>query len=216
MPPAIHLPPPPDRPGLPELPPVVHPALRELPAPAAGEVPVEVLADAHHPDRAAREPDILAVLLADERVRGALRGHRYAYLGAGPVDDHKGAEAQVRALLYDYTAGRPLEITLRGDGPSVAAVGEGTGQPALSGAEAERAVALARAHPGVAGRLGPGDVPMVLLTSDVGEGDRHHGRRRAYVGFGPPDERLPRVRVIVDLGEERVVETDAGGGCCDE
>ncbi|MFI9719447.1 hypothetical protein ACIHFE_07280 [Streptomyces sp. NPDC052396] len=218
MPPAIHLPPPPDRPGLPELPPVVHPVIHELPAPTAEELPVAVLTDAHHREEAAQGPDLLAVLLADERVRGALQGHRYAFLGASTTDDGKGgaAPAGILALLYDYTAGHALEVTVHRAELTVTAIAAGAGQPALSTVETERAVALARAHPATAPRLAAGFVPMVLLTSDVGEGDRHHGRRRAYVGFGPPGERLPRVRVIVDLGEERVVETDAGGGCCDE
>lgn len=49
-----------------------------------------------------------------------------------------------------------------------------------------------------------------LLVSDVEQGDENHGRRRFSVVFGPADERLPRIQVIVDLVTQDVVGVKMG------
>ncbi|MCC3777551.1 hypothetical protein, partial [Streptomyces sp. UNOB3_S3] len=154
------------------------------------------------------------VVLADPRARAALDGHRYVFLGAGLLSDDKDRTTPaILVLVYDYTDDRTLEFTLDdGEPPVLTGMTAGPAQPALSDAEIERAVAIARAQSEAVRRAPADAVPMVLLTSDVHEGDEHHGRRRAYVAFGSPDRRMPQVRVLVDLGEERVVGTGRGEG----
>lgn len=211
--PDIRLEPPPDRPRLPEFPATVEPAIRDIPGPGpepgpAGPVVCERAAAPTGEELLSR---VSPVLTTDDRIRAALAGRRYALLGASALtDDKHRATPAILVLAYDYTGGRTLEITLDdGAPPTVTGLVESPAQPGLSDAEIARAVTLARTHPEVARRATADCVPMVLLTSDVAEGDEHHGHRRAYVGFSLPDERLPRVRVIVDLGEERVL--GAGG-----
>ncbi|MFI1252273.1 hypothetical protein ACH4U6_00505 [Streptomyces netropsis] len=211
--PDVRLEPPPERPRLPEFPAVVEPAIRDIPdpGPVPGRAEPVVCERAAAPTSEELLSRVVPVLTADDRVRAALDGRRYALLGASALTDDKDpATPAILVLAHDYTGGRTLEITLDdGAPPTVVGMAESSAQPGLSDAEIERAVTLARAHPEVARRATADCVPMVLLTSDVAEGDEHHGHRRAYVGFGPPDERLPRVRVVVDLGEERVL--GAGG-----
>ncbi|MCC2274305.1 hypothetical protein LKL35_02465 [Streptomyces sp. ET3-23] len=166
------------------------PAVVELPltgippaAPPPGPADPVAWEPAGHPSGAELPARTTPVLMADGRVRAALDGRRYVVLGASALNDDKGRSVPaILVLVHDYTGRRTLEITLAGT------------------------------HPEVVRRRTADSVPMVLLAGDVAEGDEHHGHRRAYVGFGPPDERLPRVRVIVDLGEERVL----GGGGGDE
>ncbi|GGR37840.1 hypothetical protein GCM10010219_48560 [Streptomyces netropsis] len=191
----------------------MEPAIRDIPdpGPAPGQAEPMVCERAVAPTSEELLSRVVPVLTADDRVRTALDGRRYALLGASALTDDKDrATPAILVLAHDYTGGRTLEITLDdGAPPTVVGMVESSARPGLSDAEIERAVTLARAHPEVARRATADCVPMVLLTSDVAEGDEHHGHRRAYVGFGPPDERLPRVRVVVDLGEERVL--GAGG-----
>ncbi|MFF4739398.1 hypothetical protein ACFY2W_26470 [Streptomyces sp. NPDC001262] len=216
VPPEIRLDPPPQRSGAEEFPAVVEPPLTDIPEPGPPPGPAEPVAweRTRHPSSAELLARTTPVLLADGRVRAALDGRRYVVLGASALSDDKDRTVPaILVLVHDYTGRRTLEITLAdAEPPVVVGVTESRAQPGLSPAETERAVELARTHPEVVRRRTADSVPMVLLTSDVEEGDEHHGHRRAYVGFGPPGERLPRVRVIVDLGEERVL----GGGGGDE
>ncbi|GAA2718156.1 MULTISPECIES: hypothetical protein [Streptomyces] len=215
QPPQIRLGPPPARPGLPEFPAVVEPAIEDIPAPPPAPAPAEPVAWQRLAVPSAEELLDRAVpaILADHGARSALDGHRYVFLGAARLADAKAPAAPgLFVLAYDYTDERALEFTLAdGDPPLLLAMAESAAQPALSPAEADRAVAIARAHSEAARRALQDSVPMVLLTSDVREGDEHHGRRRAYVGFGSPARRMPDVRLVVDLGEERVLGTGGGG-----
>ncbi|MFG2178419.1 hypothetical protein ACGFLS_06840 [Streptomyces abikoensis] len=216
--PEIRLEPPPDRPGLPEFPAVVEPAVRDIPGPPPAPGPAEPVAWERTATPSGEEllDRAAPAVLADPRARAALDGHRYAFLGAGLLaDDKDRTTPAILVLVYDYTDDRTLEFTLDdGEPPVLTGMTAGPAQPALSDAEIERAVEIARAQSEAARRAPADAVPMVLLTSDVHEGDEHHGRRRAYVAFGSPDRRMPRVRVLVDLGEERVV--DAGRRVGDE
>ncbi|MEU7133641.1 hypothetical protein [Streptomyces sp. NPDC046261] len=211
--PEIRLEPPPERPGYGEFPAVVEPPIRDLPEPAAAPGPAEPVPCVRTtpPSSAELLDRATPVLLSDERARAALDGHRYVFLGASLLaDDKERTTPAILVLVYDYTDERALEFTLEGtEALSVSAMAESAAQPGLSDAEIERAVAIARTHSEFVRRAPADAVPMVLLTSDVREGDEHHGRRRAYVGFGHADRRLPGVRVVVDLGEERVL--GAGG-----
>ncbi|RLU77117.1 hypothetical protein CTZ27_38240 [Streptomyces griseocarneus] len=211
----IHLDPPPQRVGAEEFPAVVEPPIADIPEPGPAPGPAEPVAWEHtgHPSGAELLGRAMPGLPADDRVRAALDGRRHVVLGASALDDKERAVRAIVVLVHDHTGHRTLEITLDDGEPAVVTgVTESGAQPGLCPAEIERAVEIAGAHPRVVRRRTADSVPMVLLTSDVEEGDEHYGHRRAYVGFGPPDERLPRVRVIVDLGEERVL----GGGGRDE
>ncbi|MFI1968646.1 hypothetical protein BLA24_11435 [Streptomyces cinnamoneus] len=213
--PEFRLEPPPERSGLAEFPAVVEPPISDIPAPAAPPGPAEPVTWERTVTPSSEEllDRAVPLLLADARVRTALDGHRYVFLGASLLADDKDRTTPATlVLVHDYTDGRTLEITLDADEhPAVLALAESAAQPGLSDAEIARAVAVARTHSEAVRRLPAYHVPMVLLTSDVHEGDEHHGHRRAYVGFGQPDRRLPRLRVVVDLGEERVLGPGGGG-----
>ncbi|MFJ8635312.1 hypothetical protein [Streptomyces sp. NPDC093568] len=190
--------------------------MRELPAPAPDPGPAETVRSlaVEVPDGAELTWRIAPLALADDRVRRVLEGKRHAVLGATTLlDDKRRGAARTLLFLYDYSDNHAYEVSLSGpiETLKVAEVRRLEGQPPLSDEEIEHALRIARADVRVAGQLRDGDIGFVLLTSDVEPGDRHYGRRRAYVGFGPADERLPRVRAIVDLGDESVVETREGG-----
>ena len=72
--------------------------------------------------------------------------------------------------------------------------------------EIERAIRLARERAGA--HLDDGWTANALLASGVGVGERYYGQRRLVVVFGPADERLPRVRALVDLARNEVVGVD--------
>jgi hypothetical protein len=203
---------PPKRRILDELAPALDPALRDMPEwpgepVESGPNPVEVermdpfsrlLADAQ--DRAR----------SDERVREYLAGHRHAFLGASLLDV-KEAGRTVVVLVYDYERNTALEITLAGEGEAFEVVGveDVRYQPPPSDEEIQRATELARSDERVAGHLSDDLESTAILVSDVEQGDRHYGFRRIEIGFGRPDERLPRVRALVDLSEERVLGVGA-------
>jgi hypothetical protein len=208
------IPPPPDLPDLYEFPAIIEPALKELPTLApppvepAEPVPSERIAITSSVELTRR---VVPVAIADERVSRVLNGKRYAMLGASRrVDDKERLPAHTLLAIYNYTDDKAYEVWLGGRGVDlhvleVFATGE---QPSLSDEEIERAVRLARSDQRVAASLPEEFKAMALLTSAVDPGDKHYGRRRAYVGFGPPDERMPRIRAIVDLSTEEVVAVE--------
>jgi hypothetical protein len=216
--PSFRIPEPPAEVDLGEFPAVIEPPLRQLPEPG----PAPGTATYFESERRELTPgaELLAratpALLAEEGVRGFTGGRELTFLGASRrVDAKPGEPSPVTVVAYDYAANRAYAVQLEPDEDlRVTEVTELPGQPPLSDEEIERAAEIALADPWVARRVTDGFLPMVLLTSDVEPGDEHWGRRRAYVGFGPPDERLPRLRVIVDLGAGEVVATSGtnGGG----
>ncbi|MFI9202342.1 hypothetical protein [Streptomyces sp. NPDC053048] len=213
--PEFRLGPPPERPGLGEFPAVVEPPVEDIPRPPAPPGPAQPVA--WERTRTPSSEELLGraapALLADERARAALDGHRYVFLGASLLaDDKDRTTPQTLVLVYDYTDERALEFVLdEGEPPRVTTMAESPARPGLSDAEVERATAIARTHSSVVRRAPADAVPMVLLTGDDGEDDGRQGRRRAYVGFGSPTRRLPGVRVVVDLGEERVLGAEGKG-----
>ncbi len=196
-----------------EFPPVIEPRLRDMPGFPGPEIEggFQRVEGAAVPDRDRTEVLQRAqkVALADDRVRERLAGHRYAALGASLLEDRKEEPRDIRvlALFHDYEAGRTIEVELASAGKelSVARIEEVDYQPAPSDEELERAIALAREDPRLAARVSRELTPMPILVSAVEPGDRHHGTRRIAVSFGRPDERLPRVQALVDLGAQRVL-----------
>jgi hypothetical protein len=163
--------------------------------------------------------DLLAlaeeIARADARVGEHLAGRRHAWLGASRLDAAKGKRgASVVVVIYDYERNVAVEVSLGGEGERLEVTGvEEVGyHPAPSDEEVERAIELARGDRRVAGHLSEDLEATAILVSDVEQGDRHHGHRRIDVGFGRPDERLPSVRALVDLGAERVLGVHAEHG----
>jgi hypothetical protein len=197
-----------------EFPAVIEPALRDIPENLEPEIEsgFKVVEGERH-DLAAEGRLVGAardVALADERVQSVLGDGRFAVIGVSRrLDDKERREALTVLVAYRYGDGRAVEVTLSGDEElRVADVQEVDYQPPPSDEELERAIALARGGRGVAELLADGWEATVILTSDVEVGDRHYGRRRFIVGFGPADERQPRLRALVDLGSERTIAVD--------
>jgi hypothetical protein len=167
-----------------------------------------------------RQPSVAAVELtraaqqaafSDDRVRQLLRGGRSTVLGVSQLTDEKSMDEATTVLLaYNYEAQRAVRVRLIGGIESlrVKEVEEIYEQPSLSDAEIEEAIALARFADGVAPNLTGDDEANALLASSVERGDRYYGRRLIVVVFGRVDERLPRVRVLVDLSSREVLGVD--------
>jgi hypothetical protein len=152
-----------------------------------------------------------AAAFANDRVRQLVRGGRSIVLGASQLTDGKGVDQPVTVLLaYDYETQRAIRVRLTGEGESqrVEAVEETSDQPSPSDGEIEEAITLARYAEGVVPHLTSDDKANALLASSVEPGDRYYGRRLIVVVFGPPDQRLPRVRALVDLSSRQVLGVD--------
>jgi hypothetical protein len=202
-----------------EFPAVIEPPLRDIPESAEPDIEggfTVLQTERHDLDaqdrllRVARE-----VALADERVQSVLGDRRFVVIGVSRRLDDKERREPVSVLLaYCYDDGRSVEVTLVGqeaDEVRVSDLQEVDYQPPPADEELERAIALARGARGVPEQLSDGWEATAILASDVAPGDLHYGRRRFVVGFGPADERLPRIRALVDLSAERVVGVDVGG-----
>lgn len=204
------LPQPPVPPLLGEYPAVVEPALREMPpfqgleVSEARAVPVEEGDDRGFAELAARARE---VAFADARVGERLGDRRYAVIGVARLDEKRARDVRLVLVVYCYDDGLAYEVNLaERDGElTVRDVTTADYQPALSDEEVEEAIQLAGGHRQVIDRLRPDYAAHALLTSAVELGDEYYGRRRVSVVFGPPDERLPRVHAVVDLGSRNLV-----------
>lgn len=198
-----------------EPPPVIEPPLRDIPEYDGMEIEGGLKPFRSEPlrppvdDQLARQ--VRDVAFADERVQQALDDRRHVVIGVSPRDDDK--ERCIPATLlvaYRYDDEQTLEVWLEGEDEDlqVADVIEVDYQPAPADEELARAIELARAHRWLGPMITEGFEATVILTSDVGPGDRHYGRRRFIVGFGPADERQPRLRALVDLGADEVLAVE--------
>jgi hypothetical protein len=193
---------------------VIEPALRDIPEFPGPDLESDAEpVDVERSEDAERE-ELLHLArkaaLADERVQRLLGEGRYSVIGVSLRVDDKERREPPRAVLvaYRYEEERAVEVWLDVGGHgdvTVAEVLEVDYQPPPSDEEIERAIEIARGGRGVAERLEDDFEATAILASDVEPGDRHHGRRRFAVGFGPPDERMPRIRALVDLGAETVL-----------
>jgi hypothetical protein len=193
-----------------ELPAIIEPPLRDIPdfdgrEPESG------------PERFDSEPLELPgkemvqrateLALADERVRRELAGGRYSVSGVSWLLDRKGDGPAGIVVIYSHARGLALEVSLVGEGDQlqVSDLAAVDSQPPPSDEEVELAIRLAGDDRRISDYMADDFEATVLLTSAVERGDQHHGRRRVLVAFGPPAERLPRLRALVDLGQERVL-----------
>ncbi len=155
-----------------------------------------------------------ALVEGDERVREHFGGRRHVWVGASALDPKGERRASALVVAFDYERNVAVEVEVHGEGDalSVIDVNEAAYHPAPSDEEIERATGLAREDRRVAGHLAEELEASALLVSDVEQGDRHYGTRRIEIDFCDPEERLPRVRALVDLAQERVlgVHVDSG------
>jgi hypothetical protein len=193
---------------------IIEPALRDIPDSPDVEIEggAEVVQSERHDlfgdDELLRARD---AALGDERVQRLLVDQRYSVIGASRrFDDKERREPSTVVVVYRYGDQRTVEVWLEGDREElrVSDVVEADYQPAPSDEEIAYAIELARGGRGVAEHLVDDYEATALLTSDVEPGDLHYGSRRFVVGFGPADERQPRVRVLVDVGAERVLTVE--------
>lgn len=205
----IKVPRPPPSPRRAEFPAVIEPRLRDIPEYVG--VPVEgraqVVRVARNDDSSERRfaEAVQRAALADREVRRQL-GERFAAIGVSRLVDQRGDGAPTSLFVaYSYSARRAYEVRLEGDDANLrlTQIRAVEYQPPPSEEELARAVELARAS--LSDRLDDSYESTAILVSDVEPGDRHYGTRRLTVGFGPPDERQPRVAVLVDLGEDVVL-----------
>jgi hypothetical protein len=200
-----------------EFPAIVEPALRDIPEPPDSGIEGWELVDTERvalPSATEVVQVTREVALADDRVRRLVADKRYVVLGASRLSDDKERESPTSVLLmYNYTDEQTYRVWLSDEDGDlrVRDVEEIDEQPQASDEEIERAIGIAREADSVRRHLGEGFEANALLASAVEPGDRHYGRRRIVVGFGPADERLPRVRVLVDLSAEKVLAVDASG-----
>ena len=198
-----------------EFPAVIEPALRDIPESPDQEIEggFKIFESKRH-NLAEEERLIQAArtaALAEERVQRVLAGQRYSVIGVSRrLDDKERREPATVLVAYRYGDERAVEVWLDGNVEElrVSDVREVDYQPPPSDEELERAIQLARGGRGVAEHLMDGYEATAILASDVESGDRHHGHRRFVVGFGPADERQPRIRALVDLGAERVLAVE--------
>jgi hypothetical protein len=202
-------------PTLQEFPAVVEPALRDIDDPPETTIEGFELVESQRaalPDATELVDTCREAAFADDRVRNFLADKRYRVLGASRLVDDKERETPASLLLvYSYTDEQTYRVWLAGEGGDlrVQDVEELDQQPPASDEEMEHAIQIASGASDVESHLVDGYEATALLASSVEPGDRHYGHRRVVVGFGPPDERLPRVRVLVDLGTEEVLAVDS-------
>jgi hypothetical protein len=197
-----------------EAPPVIEPPLRDIPEYDGMEIEGGLKPFRSDPlrppvdDQLARR--VRDVAFADERVQQALDDRRHVVIGVSRLDDKERRFPATLLVAYRYDDEQTLEVWLEGEDEDlrVADVIEVDYQPSPADEELARAIELARAHRWLGPMITEGFEATVILTSDVGPGDRHYGRRRFIVGFGPADERQPRLRALVDLGADEVLAVE--------
>ncbi len=207
----------PTRAGAVEVPaPLIEPPLREMPewpgAPLEREPePLEVEPGEEIDGFLAQAQEAAQ---ADRRVREHLGGSRSVWIGASALHakDEDGPSAV--AVAFDYDRHVAVEVRLAGKegGLEVIDVADAPYHPAPSDEEIARATEMARGDRRVAEQLSEELESTAILVSDVEQGDRHYGSRRIEIGFGRPDERLPLIRALVDLGAERVLGVHSENG----
>jgi hypothetical protein len=166
--------------------------------------------------------DLLARALelarTDDRVREYLAERRHVWLGASALDAKDEKRVSAVVVAFDYERNVAVEVAVAGENRElqVTSVEDAAYHPPPSDEEIARATELARGDRRVAGHLSDDLESSAILVSDVKQGDRHHGNRRIEIGFGRADERLPRIRALVDLGQDQVLGVHAENGHRDD
>jgi hypothetical protein len=144
--------------------------------------------------------------LDDDRVREILGDGPVIDSGASAVEGKSDDEpALLRYRLFSCGTLRAVDVLLDRATMAVLEVTSPDGQPAPLPDEIDRAVALAAAQLGI----DPADlVGQAIFVTREDPGDPLFRHRLADVRFGRPDERRPRLRALVDICDESVL--DAG------
>lgn len=144
------------------------------------------------------------VALEEPRVRELLGGRRVTDFGAALVKAKRDAEPDlVRYQFFSCDTLRSVQIVFERSNLAVVEVISGEGQPAPLPEEVDRAVSLAAAELGVDRGL----VGQAIFITREDPNDPLFRHRLADVRFGKADERRPRFRALVDLCDERVLDS---------
>jgi hypothetical protein len=152
------------------------------------------------PDEAERARQ---VALEDGRVREFLGGERITDFGAALIKAK--AEDELDLLRYHFFSCdtfRTVQVVFDRAKLEILEVTSPNGQPAPLAEEVEHAVSLAAA----ALAVDRGFVGQAIFVTRDDPADPLFRHRLADVRFGKPYERRPRLRALVDLCEERVLD----------
>lgn len=193
-----------------ELPPIIEPALRGVPA-FDGPRPdhfepfeAEELETAVSDDSLER---IRQRVMADTNVREQLGGERFEWIGVSVLDEkavEETGEGPLVAVLYSYDRNRAVEVQLDRDGETVQDVSVRAYQPPPTDGEIRRAIEIASAHQRVSEHVGELEGTAILISPP------NTNQRLFDIRFGCPNERLPRFMATVDLSRQSVVRV---GSC---
>ena len=193
--------------GLEEFPPIIEPALKGLKA-----LPIKVslvddeeLQPVHErfehisTETASR---IYQLVEANQDFK-KLVGERYVNIGISKIEQRKESDSYL-LVAYNYQSNRAVEVSFDCK-LNLKKVEEANYQPAPTNEEIRRAVALARNDERIRPYLSEEMTGGGILTHILDREDPNCGTRLLDVRIGYDDERLPIVRALVNLGEDRVV-----------
>lgn len=193
-----------------ELPPVIEPALRGVPAFDGPRPDHFEPFESQELESAVSSESLMRTrerVMADDTVREHLGGERFEWIGVSVLDDkalEESGEAPLLAVLYSYDRNRAIEVRLDRDGETVQDVSVRAYQPPPTDEEIRRAVEIASSHPRLADHLGELEGTAILISSP------NANQRLFDIRFGCPSERLPEFMATVDLSREAVVRV---GSC---
>jgi len=200
-----------------ELPPVIQPALRGVPA-FDGPTPDHFEPFASDALPPAVSPELLerirATVMNHEAVKKRLEGERFEWIGVSVLDEKTGDDAveeTLLAVLYSYSMNRAIEVRLHRDGHQIHDVAVVAYQPPPTEGEIRRAIELARSDPRLAHQVGDHLVGTAILVSSIDREAPDFNHRSFDVRFGCPSERLPSFMALVDLSRDAVISV---GSCC--
>jgi hypothetical protein len=158
-------------------------------------------------------------LLGHPSLRSELEGKRYQVLSCEYVSDSKGAAGysdppnRYKALIYDYTANRTLEVEAALDSPEPTAVVECASQPLPSGEEFLAAVETLRRDPELGPAIADGSLRPYRPMPPLIESEQPDGsiERTLAVGLMPAEgSELRHEIVAVNMVREKVAHLEGG------
>jgi hypothetical protein len=196
----------------------IEPPLRDL-APFPGQEMVDEWepfesgpAEDQLPEDLVRRAQTIA--LANEHVKRLLTSKRYISIGASLLDGDDKKAASLLFIFYNYTDNLTIEVMLDRTAQEVGSVAEMRYQPPPPQQEIDQAIALARQDRRLAELVTDDLEGTAVLVSPVDPKSPYYSHRQFNVGFGCPDERLPRITALVDLSAETVIKV--GSDCAKE
>jgi hypothetical protein len=144
------------------------------------------------------------IALEEPRVRELLGGDRVTDFGAALVKGKdEGQPDLLRYQFFSCDTLRSVQIVFGRSTLAVLEVTSAEGQPAPLPEEVDRAISLAAAELAVDRGL----IGQAIFITREDPNDPLFRHRLADVRFGKPEERRPRLRALVDLCDERVVDS---------